>query len=506
MSASSRPSDPAAGARIFPERLPDEATLRRWEEHMVGLGPRLDGSPALKSWHDFLAGELRGAGLDVLPSKPIKLDWWEHQSCSLTIDDGTGETAVQVAAYYPYSGYTRTDGVIGPIVDAGAGRCRDFAFRDFKEKIAFVQFDLPPLKCGIFCLRASHVHDPDATFTWATDYKRAWTAILSPETSIIDPAFTTTLRAARRAGAIGVVFSFDGSFDATQGQYLPFNGWPGNSAHVPALYVDRATGDLIKARIATGVRARLKLCVQEHLGSTTDDIIATLPGQSADEVIVVSSHTDGSSAAEENGGLGVVALARYFASLPLASRPRTMVFALVPGHFYGGIGGDTARFIKHHPKIIAKTVGSLTMEHLGQSEWLDDGGGLYGTGRCELAILFGSDTPIQQLMRDAVVAEDLRRTIVSRPILGTYFGVGAAFHKAGVPNASYITGPNTLCSFADNQHLGKFRVERMAAELRVFARLATAMAATPASVLRGGRLGWWRQRLHRLLSKARASA
>jgi hypothetical protein len=496
MSASSRSREPAGAARIFPELLPDAATLQRWENYMVGLGPRLDGSAALKSWHDFLAGELAAAGLDV-QREPIDLDWWEHTSWSLTLVDDAGETSVPVAAYYPYSGGTPAGGVTGDIVDAGAGLLTDFELGDFRGKIAFVQFDLPPLRAGCFFLSASYIHDPDRTFTAFTDYKRAWTAILSPETSIIDPPFTTSLRAASTAGAIGVIISFDGSFDNTRGQYLPFNGWPGNSAHVPALYVDRATGNRIKARIAQGVKARLKLCVQKHVGARTDDIIATLRGESDDEVIIVNSHTDGTSEAEENGGLGVLALARYFARLDRACRPRTMVFVLVPGHFYGGIGGDTERFIKKHPEIVIRAIGSLSIEHLGQSEWLDDRGGLHPTGRYELAILFGSATPIQRLMRNAVFAEDLRRTIVSRPILGNYFGVGAALNKAGVPNASYITGPNMLCSFADNQHLSKFRVERMAAELRMFARLATAISATPARILRGrGWLGWW----HRLWS------
>jgi hypothetical protein len=161
-----------------------------------------------------------------------------------------------------------------------------------------------------------------------------------------------------------------------------------------------------------------------------------------------------------------------------------MVFVLVPGHFfYGGMHGDTERFVSHHPEIIAKAVGSLTLEHLGQSEWLDEDSGLHATGRYELAILFGSPTPIQRLMKNAVVAEDLRRTIVSRPIGLTYFGVGAPLNAAGVPNAGYITGPNMLCSFADHGHLGKFRVERMAAEIRMSARLATAISATPAKTL-----------------------
>ena len=49
------------------------------------------------------------------------------------------------------------------------------------------------------------------------------------------------------------------------------------------------------------------------------------------ENIIINTHTDGPNATEENGGLGLLALARHLAGLP--SRNRDMYFALVTGHF-----------------------------------------------------------------------------------------------------------------------------------------------------------------------------
>ena len=49
---------------------------------MVDLGPRFTGSPAHKSWHDFLAAQLAASGFSVV-REPIPLEWWLHQKWSL---------------------------------------------------------------------------------------------------------------------------------------------------------------------------------------------------------------------------------------------------------------------------------------------------------------------------------------------------------------------------------------------------------------------------------------
>lgn len=473
-------------ADILPGLLPDADTLFAWQAHMVGLGPRFDGSPALKSWHDFMAQKLAGYGLSV-QREPLPIDWWEHRQWSLRLSQGGIETVVPVASYYPYSGHTPEGGIVGAVVDVGQGLPTDFAAADVSGKIAFFEVDLLPAKAAIFYANASYVHDPDLSMTPASDYKRMSLSILSPQMSIIQPDETRSLHLAQNGGAIGAIISIEASAENAAGQYTPFHGHPGLNYGVPTLYVDRATGDQIKARLALGAQARLELVVDEHRADTTDDIIATLPGTKPDEYLIFNTHTDGTSASEENGGLGVLAMAQYFAALPQGCRQRTMVFVLTPGHFHGGIGGDTDRFIEHHPEIVSRTVASLTMEHLGQTEWLDDATGFHASGHYEPAVFFGSVAPaIQAIMKNAVVAEDLRRVIVSRPIGAVYFGVGSPLNLAGVPNAAYITGPHSLYSFADNQHLNKVDRQRMAAEVRTFARVAAALDATDTATLCAG--------------------
>lgn len=471
---------------ILPELLPSDDTLYDWQRRMVGFGPRFTGSPALKQWHDLVAAKFESLGLEV-QREPMPIDWWDHQRWSLTLIEDGVETQVAVASYFPYSGHTPAGGVTAPLVDAGKGLPPEILLRNLEGRIAYFEADQVPTTLALFYPGASYVHDPDRTISPLTDYTRKSLSFLLVPQLLAAPV--GSLSYARQQGAAGAIISLQGSAENVAGQYTPFMGHPGSNYGVPTLYVDRATGDGIKAAIARGAEARLELVVQEHVADTTDDIVATLPGMT-DEVMIFNSHSDGPSATEENGGIGVMAMAQYFASLPKECRKRTMVFVLTPGHFHGGIGGDTDRFVEHHPEIVSRAVASLTMEHLGQMEWLDDAQGYRASGEVEPAIFFGSIPPaVQTLIANAVIAEDLRRTIVSRPIAGLiYFGVGSPLNGAGVPNAAYITGPHSMLSFADNQHLDQIDAARMGREVRTFARIAAAMEATDSFMLCAGML------------------
>ena len=465
-------------AELFPDLLPSEQTLESWQRRMVELGPRFTGSPALQAWHDFMADEMRSYGLDVV-REPLSLEWWDHHTYTLTLIVDGQETVIPVASFYPYSGSTPVGGVSGELADAGAGLPQEFAVGDFVDKVVIYEEDQLPLTLSLLYSTTTYVHDPDNTMTPATPYKRASVSFLTPQER-------TSVGSARDAGAVAAIVSYEASAENAAGQYTPFLSNPGDSQGLPTLYVDRATGDMLKASIAQGAQIRLQLLVDKFPNASTDIVIGTLPGTNSDEFMLFNTHSDGTSASQENGTLGILSMARYFSSLPQECRQRTMVFVMMPGHFHNGFGGDTAGFIDMHPEIIEKSVASLTMEHLGQPEWLDDETGFHPSGEFEPGVWYGTDNAVQSLMASAVIAEDLRRVFVNRPIGAIYFGVGSPLNNNGVPNASYITGPNMMLSFAFNQHVEKVDYARMANEIRSAARIATSMDATATEVLCAG--------------------
>ena len=74
--------------------------------------------------------------------------------------------------------------------------------------------------------------------------------------------------------------------------------------------------DRLKALAQQGAYARMYMRADVQ-DVETPNVIATLAGQSAAR-IVLNSHTDGANALQDNGPLAMLAIARYFASLPIA--------------------------------------------------------------------------------------------------------------------------------------------------------------------------------------------
>jgi len=100
-------------------------------------------------------------------------------------------------------------------------------------------------------------------------------------------------------------------------------------------------GFALRDRLGAGekIAVTLRLDVPEVTNVQTAWSKATLPGAS-DEEIVVLTHTDGyfQAATDNNSGMaGTLELARHYAELPWAQRPRTLVFIQFPDHHHGEV-------------------------------------------------------------------------------------------------------------------------------------------------------------------------
>ncbi len=180
--------------------------------------------------------------------------------------------------------------------------------------------------------------------------------------------FTPDIKALEKAGAAGVIFVWNNISDGNaEDQALPFSS---PSTSVPALWVNHTVGQRLKIAAASGASMRLTVNATSHPDTPTDNLWAVLPGKT-DEVIIVNTHTDGCNACEENGALGVVALAKYFAKVPQSQRNRTLVFLMTTGHFGHGYVRGTQDWRESNPDLMKKAVACVTIEHLGATEWVD---------------------------------------------------------------------------------------------------------------------------------------
>jgi peptidase M28-like protein len=148
------------------------------------------------------------------------------------------------------------------------------------------------------------------------------------------------------------------------GQFQP----EGGLTAVPHFTVSQDEGFALRDRLDSGEKITMtfRLVVPELRDLKTEYTIATLPGGS-DEQIVVMTHTDGYFQAATDNAAGMASaleIARFYAEKPLAERPRTLKFIQFPDHHHGEVARG-----RHIDKSYAwdKVAVKLTMEHPSQT-------------------------------------------------------------------------------------------------------------------------------------------
>ncbi|HXI32281.1 MAG TPA: M28 family metallopeptidase, partial [Vicinamibacterales bacterium] len=374
--------DRATGFR--PELLPSQKAVWDHQVWMAKLGPKYTGNKAHTTFVEFLATEFKAAGCEIVRDS-YRLPRWEARRWEITVEPASGAPfKAPVTSYFPYSGQTGPTGVAAPFVFAGTSP--NFSLESLRGKIALIDF-------------------ATATREWSRLYK-PWGVHPAGET------FPAAYRPARggvndltqfhKAGAVAVVLAWTDISDANAAdQYTPFSRPPQG---IPGLYVGRETGARLKALAAAGATATVVLEADVFPDTPTDTIIATLPGASADEIVIVNTHTDGPNATEENGALGILALAQYFAKIPKSQRRRTLVFPLTSGHFASPWVPSIRGVIEKHPDLVARAAAVVTVEHLGCREWLDDASMHYtASGKNEWSVAI---TPDRAMGESPVAALD----------------------------------------------------------------------------------------------------
>lgn len=123
------------------------------------------------------------------------------------------------------------------------------------------------------------------------------------------------------------------------------------------------------------------------------NVIGTLPGASAEWVIIASHHdAPWASAVEDGSGIAMVlAQATHWASVPAEERPHNLLFLLTTGHMVHGAG--TRGFIDAHQDLLGDVVLEIHLEHTANEVRGDGRGGLEPTGEPEVRWWFTTQEP-----------------------------------------------------------------------------------------------------------------
>jgi hypothetical protein len=450
---------PGGGCPVAPDPsgLPDAATLREMNSFVAALGVRPTGSAAQNAYIKWILRELRGVPGAKVAEQHFTINRWSHGSMRLQLSAGAAAVNVPIAAPVPYAQATPTGGVSAPVVEIPD-----------EEKItaanAAGRIVLRPAPAGgvpnyDFFLPAVSwlVYDPqntiDPTQTFVGDF-------------INYNARVADLREAAAAGAKALLFVKDLPRAELTNHYEPYEGTPWG---VPAVYLGADEGKQISDALASGSPVTARLALHASFKQVqTPTVLATIPGQSPQR-IVVDSHTDGTNAVEDNGPVAMVAMARYFAQLPIACRPRTVEFAFPTAHFYQRVADPTHRYggagviatELDHEYDEGKVSSVLTLEHLGAVDYeqmprADGGPGDELLANGLRAIQFIGITPSPSLV--AAVTEvvrnyDMQRTILLQgadapgstvPSHCNFGGEGTPYNVHLLPTIGVISAPQSL--------------------------------------------------------------
>jgi hypothetical protein len=508
----------------------------KWQNELVSLGTKYTGSVGHTRYVDWLAEQFAAIPGFTLKRDRLTFNRWLARDYSLSITTPTQDhpRPVPVTYYYPYSGRTSDAGVTGNLVDlgtylptaagsSGSGYTPEFWARA-RGAIALVRAapSTFPLVTGQV---ATGGYEPGKSSAQvAADYAAYATILTNPAWQGIFSAIP--LLDAKNAGVLAVVCVWTGMpDDEVINQYNPFTTpYPSTSglaspddAGCPALWVGELTGSALAREAAAGqATATLVLTAEVTVGAATETLWGWLRGSgSTSENMIVNTHTDGPNATEENGGLGLLALAKHFAGLPAANRD--LYFVLVTGHFqlpqFTGtipnarpvVGNDaTSIWMVDHPEIYQRAVAAITVEHLGCTMWgIDPVTGRYAaTGGYE----WGSTYTAQR--RDVVNAVNAEQNAYLSAVAsvnhrgwpnfptatvlpGTiplYLGEGAPLYAAGLGTASLIPLPTYLLQAGDAQHpeqldLDKLDKNLMYGQILTFANTIETLDRTPANEL-----------------------
>jgi hypothetical protein len=431
------------------------AKLRGWNRALDNFGVRPTGGPnhvRYVNWLERRLGEIPGVEVNSLR---YRFHRWQARSASLRVTLGGRQLTIQPAGPVPYSKPTSANGPAAPLVYLPAST--DITAANSAGKLVVRDLAGGTLPNAAFGAVAWSIFDPKNTLDPNGVYKRDW----------LNPQPTEDMEAAGRAGATGVLFVHEFPRSQVRGHYRPYEGihWK-----VPGLHLGVDEGERLKQAIAGGTAGpgRIALVAQIRRRAPTRTLVGKLAGPGKRRV-VVETHSDGVNALWDNGSVPILAIARYFSSLPRRCRPGPMEFVLTTAHLYQRLDGHShGAGDELYARVLDKaydrgTVGLvLALEHLGAYQWdaVPRAGGRPGydlrrTSQSEPSTTFVTESPfLVSTLERAIKRRDVERSLLLKgtslpdnshvPPYCSFGGEGTPYMRHLIPTVGFIAAPWTL--------------------------------------------------------------
>ncbi|MCQ4207556.1 hypothetical protein [Streptomyces longispororuber] len=424
------------------------------------LGPRYSGNDAHHTLIEDVASELSALGYTV-ERDTHTFERWDIADSGSALK--IGQKDITVSSAWPYSGETGPQGATAPLTLV-TGLPKNWTAAAGKIAVIDVHnLDVP----------SKLVFD-----TWSDDLP--FETVANP---VIGSEFAgTDLTKAREAGVVGVIAIWSGlADDAARGQYLPFTR---DYQGIPALWVPESERDTVLSAAERGDTATLTLDATKTPGASMDTLWAVSAGSgpNADEAVLVVTHSDGGNAVEENGHLGLLALARDAAT---TAHNRTIVFVYTAGHLripaVTQHGQATTAWLDAHRELWSPdtegptAVAGLAIEHLGAKHFgINPASGHYEPdGTLEPEILYATTSELAELTRATWSGVTIDSSTPLKPGALVHLGEGEPLYDQRIPAVALVTGPLYLLAELEGDLVD---IDALTRQIDSFRRLLTHFA------------------------------
>lgn len=460
---------------------PGEDEIFGWVEAVTGFGVRTPGSAASTQAAEFVRDRFTEFGLEDVTIETADTIVWSASKWGLTV--GGLEVPSQFMQHTMNDGTLRSfstgeGGVTGEIVYVGDGTAEDFANIDVAGKVVVSDVRWVKYPRDLIDGIALHVHDPDDTLP--ADYE-----LVDPYSRKTFPANYYNAAQRGAAGFVGVLVDYLDRNTYHNEAYASYI--KGLELKIPGVWVSKSEGEAIKTRISeSGTALSANLVLEGKLEAAVGkNVVGYLPGAS-DDIVMIESHHDSTTqgAVEDASGTSLVlALAKYYAQLPVADRPRTLLFATMDTHFTNYANHDA--FIERHIEQ-ESILACVTLEHIA-NEVEETATGIQLTGQLAPRVVFASNEieGFAELATNAVIEHNLVRSAV---IPTSVFATGLPadsdhfFRIGGLPIIALVGAPIYLYDSIDTlDKVAKPELENVA---RAFVDVVDGLGTLPRGAYR----------------------
>jgi hypothetical protein len=440
---------------------------KEWLVQKDNFGPAYAGSAKYDGYIAFLESKMRSLGLVDFTRYTFTYPYWattewpDKSGWSLS----SNGASVEVASYATNSGTTAAAGVTGQMIvyDPTLPAAQRPTLAQMAGKIVVIKH--PAYSTQTTPLTSNALFD----YEFRTDNDRfpVTPGQIVPASvdadyrnrSQLSTATTYGINVCQAAGALAAICVLDMSPLAAAGARQ--HGTP-RQYNCPGVLLDRKAGVQVLADAAAGKSATVKL-VATITDTRPAQLVAYLPGKNYgkdnDQKLLMVTHTEGQSNVEDNGSLGILGVLKYYAQIPQAQRPRTIMVYLDNRHFVAGAkSAYPYDYMEDFPDAHKGLVGGLAMEHFGGMQFNEVGDDYKATGWPAHTSIYSFPNPLAVETATAVAKEvNLRRAIVATP---SATGLGSVYSTLGVNGLpqGFWFGPGFMTPFVENGRLPAWHV------------------------------------------------